>query len=107
VLVKLGELSFMNSKSQSGWVLNKRLVFLVLLVPVALAALIYGTIFHSTTILAKQSDETEDQQVAEPASMKLREPTIIRDATVGGLVRLDSGAIRRTYSGKPPSACPT
>jgi len=104
----------MNSKSQSGWVLNKRLVFLVLLVPVALAALIYGTIFHSTTILARQSDETEEsppettaQQVAEPAGMKLREPTIIRDTTVGGLVRLDSGVIRRTYSGKPPAACPT
>ena len=97
----------MNSKSQSGWVLNKRLVFLVLLVPVALAALIYGTIFHSTTILARQSDETTAQQVAEPAGMKLREPTIIRDTTVGGLVRLDSGVIRRTYSGNPPAACPT
>ncbi|MHC4459800.1 MAG: hypothetical protein ACYS6W_07450 [Planctomycetota bacterium] len=97
----------MNSKSKSGWIRNKRLVFSVLLVPIALAVIIYGTIFHSTTILAKQSEEPEDHQVAEPASMKLQEPTIIRDTTVGGLVRLDSGAIRRTYSGKPPSSCPT
>jgi len=104
----------MNSMPQSKWVLNKRLVFLVLMVPAALAALIYGTIFHSTTILAKQSDEsgknateTISQQIAEPATIKLPEPGIIRDTTVGGLVRLDSGAIRRTYSGKPPSACPT
>jgi hypothetical protein len=104
----------MDSKCQSKWVSDKRLIFSLLLVPAAVAILVYGIIFHSTNILAQASDDIEDdspdvttQHVAEWLSLDLREPAIIRDATVGGLVRLDSGAIKRTYSGKPPSACPT
>ncbi len=109
-----GKVGLMDSRCQSKWVSNKRLIFSLLLVPAAMAALVYGIVFHSTTILAQVSDEIEEdspdataQHVAETLSLDLREPAIIRDATVGGLIRLDSGAIKRTYSGKPPSACPT
>jgi hypothetical protein len=109
-----GKVGLMDSRCQSKWAFNKRLVFSFLLVPAAVAALVYGIIFHSTTILAQRIDEVEDdspdataQHVAEPLNLDLREPAIIFDVTVGGLVRLDSGAIKRTYSGKPPSACPT
>lgn len=35
------------------------------------------------------------------------ETTLVRDVTIGGLMRLDSGELKRTYSGKPPSLCPT
>jgi hypothetical protein len=35
------------------------------------------------------------------------EPRLIRDVTVGGLILLASGEIRRTYSGEAPSLCPT
>ncbi len=35
------------------------------------------------------------------------ETVIVRDVTIGGLVLLDSGELRRTYSGEPPSLCPT
>lgn len=34
------------------------------------------------------------------------ETAVVRDVTIGGL-RLDSGQLKRTYSGKPPSLCPT
>ena len=109
-----GKVGLMDSRCQSKWISNKRLIFSLLLVPAAMAALVYGIVFHSTTILAQRRDEIEDdspdvmtQHVVEWLSLDLREPAIIRDATVGGLVRLDSGAIKRTYSGKPPSACPT
>jgi hypothetical protein len=38
----------------------------------------------------------------------LPEPALIRDVTVGGVVRLASGELKRTYSGdRPPSLCPT
>ncbi len=104
----------MDSRCQSKGIFNKRLIFSLLLIPAAAAALVYGIVFHSTTILAQRIDEVEDdspdataQQVVEPISLDLREPAIILDVTVGGLVRLDSGSIKRTYSGKPPSACPT
>jgi hypothetical protein len=36
-----------------------------------------------------------------------REPVVIREVTIGGLVLLEPGTLERTYSGKPPSLCPT
>jgi hypothetical protein len=35
------------------------------------------------------------------------ETAIVRDVTIGGLVLLASGELKRTYSGAPPSLCPT
>jgi len=35
------------------------------------------------------------------------EPALIREVTFGGVTRADSGDLKRTYSGKPPSLCPT
>ena len=31
---------------------------------------------------------------------------IIREVTIGGVVRLANGDLKRTYSGKPPGLCP-
>jgi hypothetical protein len=36
-----------------------------------------------------------------------REPAIIREVTIGGVVLLGPGKLKRTYSGKAPSLCPT
>jgi len=41
--------------------------------------------------------------ISEPSS----ELTLIREVTFGGVVRLDTGALWRTYTGDPPSLCPT
>jgi hypothetical protein len=35
------------------------------------------------------------------------ERAIVRDVTVGGVARLADGQLRRTYSGKGPSLCPS
>ena len=35
------------------------------------------------------------------------EMAMIRDVTIGGLVLTEAGELKRTYSGKPPSLCPT
>ena len=32
---------------------------------------------------------------------------LIREVTIGGVVLLESGKLRRTYTGEPPSLCPT
>jgi hypothetical protein len=72
----------------------------VLILLFALALLIYGAFARSVTVLPQQLDKKQPNLV-------LTEPQIVRDVTFGGLVRLDSGTIRRTYSGKPPQACPT
>lgn len=36
-----------------------------------------------------------------------REHTIVREVTVGGIARLADGQLRRTYTGQPPSLCPS
>ncbi|MHC5034353.1 MAG: hypothetical protein ACYTFZ_04900 [Planctomycetota bacterium] len=35
------------------------------------------------------------------------EPRLIREVTVGGVTRLETGELQRTYSGEAPSLCPT
>jgi hypothetical protein len=84
--------------------------------------LIYGTVFHSATVLAEKKAEPDDRLIRQAPSadaipdhapyirkLQLSEVVITRDITVGGLVRLASGLVKRTYAGdKPPaSVCPT
>ena len=86
-----------------------------LLILASLAMLIYGIAFNSVTILAeKETDKTSTQTVpddefpsAQTENIQLSEPDITRDITVGGLVRLSTGVIKRTYTGEPESFCPT
>jgi hypothetical protein len=40
-------------------------------------------------------------------SLEESEPGLMRDVSVGGVVLLPSGELKRTYSGKAPSLCPT
>ena len=35
------------------------------------------------------------------------EPELVREVTYGGVTRLPDGQTKRTYTGKPPSLCPT
>ncbi len=35
------------------------------------------------------------------------ESVVVREVTYGGVVRLGNGHLKRTYSGKPPTLCPT
>jgi hypothetical protein len=35
------------------------------------------------------------------------EPELVREVTYGGVTRLPTGQTKRTYTGKPPSLCPT
>ena len=81
--------------------LKIRFVAAVVLIPLMLAFIVYGLSSHSVIIQSK----ADDKKASEP--LILNESAITRDVTVGGLVLLDSGEIVRTYSGKPPEACPT
>ncbi len=51
----------------------------------------------------------ELQKVKQKVYVGTQEPelALVRDVTIGGLERLASGELRRTYSGAPPSLCPT
>jgi hypothetical protein len=45
--------------------------------------------------------EDYDEAITEPES------AIVRDVTVGGVMLVADGQLKRTYSGKPPALCPT
>lgn len=90
-----------------------------ILLTIAFAA--YGILAHQITILVEEEKPAKPKARSaaqwlnwspEDDKPKLIEKTIseitaTRDVTVGGLIRLQNGTIKRTYSGKPPSTCPT
>ena len=101
----------------------------VLIVLIGLAMLVYGVAFHSTSVLVEQNVKAPppapplppglpfdpDEPVAGPpdvptteiVALSASERQVIHDTTVGGLTRLPSGRLKRTYTGAVPSLCPT
>ncbi|MHC4622646.1 MAG: hypothetical protein ACYS4W_01965 [Planctomycetota bacterium] len=77
---------------------GKQVTMLALLLAGAVL-FVYGVFFHSTAI---SSGEDEDSAVYVQS-----EPALIREVSVGGLIRDESGQVKKTYSGEAPSACPT
>ena len=63
------------------------------------ALLAYGAFFHSANVLPQQGDES--------TAVARSEPALIKEASVGGVTRDESGKIKQTYTGEAPAACPT
>lgn len=99
-----------------------RVLGAVALITAGVAMLIYGAAFHSAMVVAEPESKPDNALIQQPPhadgteehigvmkELQLSEVVITRDITVGGLVRLTSGLIKRTYTGdKPPaSVCPT
>ena len=77
---------------------TKIIVFGVLVL-LGVALLAYGVFFHPTNVLPQQGGDSDAIVKSEPALMK--------EASVGGVTRDDSGKIKQTYTGEAPAACPT
>ncbi|MGD0654008.1 MAG: hypothetical protein ABSA16_06655 [Thermoguttaceae bacterium] len=118
------------------WTLVRRGILPGLLIIVGLASLNYGSRFHFVPVLTEQKTEVTieipdispqipppfpgDQQFGGPPQIRkqtvqkteevainISEPDLVRDVTVGGVVLNKSHELKRTYSGKAPSLCPT
>lgn len=76
-----------------------KIIAFCVLVVLGAALLAYGVLFHSTNVLPQQGGQAEAIATSEPALMK--------EASVGGVTRDESGKIKQTYTGKAPEACPT
>ncbi|MHC4648942.1 MAG: hypothetical protein ACYTBJ_26105 [Planctomycetota bacterium] len=77
---------------------SRQIVFFGLLL-VGAALFAYGLFFHSTSILPKQE---KDVMVFARSEMAL-----IREVARSGIVRDETGRIRRTYDKTPPKKCLT
>ncbi len=118
------------------FIILRRAVVPLLLVIGGIAVIVYGIKFHLVPALETHKSETTvmvpdlssprpppflgmDPRNELPKFIKktvwktteetiyLAEPAMIRDATFGGLVLNEEKKLKRTYSGKPPSLCPT
>ncbi len=112
-------------RKQAARAVTGKVLLGVFLVSVGLSLIVYGVRFHSEPVLVEQEVEPPAAEPAPPlfftsrppviappagkelVSLRESEPHLIREITVGGVTRLDSGEIKRTYTGKPPTACPT
>jgi hypothetical protein len=118
------------------WNFIRRAIFPGILLIVGFASLMYGAKYHFVPVLTEQKTEmTIDIPVAfsqipppfpgaqqfdghpqtrkqvvqrtEEITIKESEPALIRDVTVGGVAFNEFHKLKRTYSGKAPSLCPT
>ena len=79
---------------------KQRIIFAAVLAVLGMVLLLYGLSSHAATVQA-QAGDTAPAVVAS-------EPSLIKEVTVGGVKRDESGQIRKTYSGEQTQkACPT
>ncbi len=70
------------------------------LILLGVALLLYGAVFRGAAV--------EAQADGSGSTVAQSEGALIKDVTVGGLERDDSGEIKKTYTGEQaPAACPT
>ena len=62
-----------------------------------LAFLLYGALFHVQPVFSEDNDK----------GFATAEPVLVKEVSIGGLERDANGNLHKTYSGKPPAACPT
>jgi hypothetical protein len=80
---------------------NTKIFIFGLLVLLGAALLAYGAFFHSTNVSAKQDGQ--------PVLLAKSESALIKDASVSGVKRDESGKIKQTYEigQNAPKACST
>jgi hypothetical protein len=94
-----GQTNFI-SMEMAFMVANKaKIIILCLLILLGAALLAYGALFHSTDVLPQHDDGS--------AILAKSEPALIKEASIGGVMRDKSGKIKQTYTGEPPEDCPT
>ena len=78
---------------------NTKIIIFCLLILLGTVLLGYGAFVHSADVLPQHQDGS--------AVMAKSEPALIKEASIGGVTRDESGNIKQTYTGKPPEECAT
>jgi hypothetical protein len=78
--------------------IQKRKTFITCLIMTGALLLAWGLLFGTQEVFPQHTDS--------PTTFE-HESALIRNVTFGGIIRDEYGKIRKTYTGKPPKACPT
>ena len=76
---------------------DRQVVVSMAAVVLGLALMVYGMGFHRTEVFFEKGESFTVEG----------EGAVVREVTIGGVRRDESGNIRLTYTGKAPAACPT
>ncbi len=74
-----------------------KIIIFCLLILLGTVLIGYGAFVHSADVWPEKEDDS-------PALVK-SEPSLIKEASVGGVTRDESGKIKQTYTGKAPEEC--
>lgn len=69
----------------------------MILVGLGLSLMLYGFNMHALPVFSEDNDK----------GLATAEPALIREVSVGGLMRHADGRLYKTYTGEAPKACPT
>lgn len=76
---------------------GRQKIFPLVLGVIGLVFFLYAVIGHSRPVLTENEDNVTFES----------EPRLVREVTIGGLARVKSGMLKRTYTGSGPALCPT
>ncbi len=76
--------------------MNRKKRVSVVLLAAGVILLVVGLLYHSEPVLGDRGE-----------AVKVDEPALVREITVGGVTRNELGELARTYSGEQPDLCPT
>jgi hypothetical protein len=102
---------------RGGW--RARALLAVTLALLATGALLYGAVRHDRPVMMQLKQAMPGfadsgpggpggfAPVYQAITISESEPDLVREVTYAGVTRLPTGEIVRTYTGAPPSLCPT
>ena len=76
-----------------------KIIIFCLLILLGTVLIGYGAFVHSADVLPQHQDGS--------AAVAKSEPALIKEASIGGVTRDESGKIKQTYTGAAPKECAT
>ena len=78
---------------------NTKIIVFFMFILLGAVLITYGAVFHSTSVLPQNDDGS--------LAVAKSEPALIKEASIGGVTRDESGKIKQTYTGEAPEECET
>jgi hypothetical protein len=77
--------------------MNKKQIICIVLLGLGFSMFLYGYSLHVQPVFSENND----------TGFATAEPALVKEVSIGGLIRKPDGTLHKTYTGTPPKACPT